>query len=630
MSAPHDESSIEALVGATPGVPATDRPSGTRSLAIRVENVIATAALGGIMLLPLAEIATRRIIATGIPGSAPFTLNLTLWVGLLGAAIAAREGKLLTLATGEFLPRRIAGFAHLVGGSVGAAIAAMFAVGGLALVLTERTAGDKIAVNVPVWVSTLAFPIGFALIALRLGFKASSNWVGRSIAAIAIMAGTFAALRFDFFEGRALLPWIVGILFAGVLGAPIFSLLGGIAMIAFFTDGSRPIVPLIKAYEELTSPSANLAAIPLFTLTGFLLAEGHASTRLLRALRALFGWVPGGTAVAATTLCAFFTLFTGGSGVTILALGGLLLPVLLKEGYRERFAIGLLTASGSLGLLFPLSVPLILYGIVAMNVAIEDLFIGGIVPGVLMLALLAALGVREAIRSGAQRAPFRLAEVGAGLWEAKWELLLPIVVLWALLGGYATTSESAAIAALYALIVQRFVHRDVPSFREVVRVAGDCVALVGGVLIILSVAVGLTNYLVNAQVPMRLIEWTQAHIESKALFLLALNVFLLLVGTVMDIFSAIVVVVPLILPLADAYGIGYVHLGVIFIANLELGYLHPPLGLNLLLASYRFKKPVLEVTWATLPMLGILAVGVLLITYASVLTEGLLRVLGRL
>src|SRR4029078_10447145 len=222
---------------------------GVRALALRAENVVATAALGGIMLLPPADIAIRRVISTGIPGAAPFTLNLTLWVGLLGAAIAAREGKLLTLATGEFLPRRIAGFAHLVGGSVGAAIAAMFAVGGLALVLTERTAGDKIAVNVPVWISTLAFPIGFALIALRLGFKASSNWVGRTIAALAIVAGAVAALRFGFFEGRALLPWIVGILFAGVLGAPIFSLLGGIAMIAFFPDGSRPIVPLIKAYE---------------------------------------------------------------------------------------------------------------------------------------------------------------------------------------------------------------------------------------------------------------------------------------------------------------------------------------------------------------------------------------------
>jgi tripartite ATP-independent transporter DctM subunit len=468
------------------------------------------------------------------------------------------------------------------------------------------------------------------MIAARLAWRSSPHWWGRAISGLGLVAGVYAARHYELFEGAALLPWIIAIIVAGVLGTPIFAMLGGIAMVAFFIDGTRPIVPLIKAYEELTSPAANLAAIPLFTLTGFFLAEGQSSTRLLRALRAVFGWAPGGTAVAAATLCAFFTLFTGGSGVTILALGGLLLPALLKEGYRERFAIGLLTASGSLGLLFPLSVPLILYGIVAQQVAIEDLFIGGLVPGILMLALLAALGVREAIRTRAARSPFRVGELTSALWAAKWEMLLPVVVLWALFGGYATTSESAAIAALYALIVQRFVHRDLPTFKDVVRVARECVALVGGVLVILSIAMGLTNYLVNAQVPTLLIEWTQTHIESKAMFLLALNVFLLLVGTVMDIFSAIVVVVPLLLPLADAYDINYVHLGVIFIANLELGYLHPPLGLNLLLASYRFKKPVLEVTWATLPMLGILAIGVLLITYVPWLTMGLLQLLGRL
>jgi tripartite ATP-independent transporter DctM subunit len=602
-----------------------------RAFAARAENTLATLALGGIMLLPLGEIFLRRFTDTGIPGAAPFTLNLTLWVGLLGAAIAAREGKLLTLATGEFLPKgRIGEWAHVVGGCAGAAIAMMFAVGGIGLVLTERAAGDEIAVGVKTWVSTLAFPIGFTLIALRLALRSSPHWVGRVVALVGLVLGTLAAYQYEFFEGRALLPWLIAVLIAGALGAPIFALLGGIAMLGFFTDGSRPIVPLIKAFEELTSPSANLAAIPLFTLTGFLLAEGKSSERLLRALRGLFGWVPGGTAVAAATLCAFFTLFTGGSGVTILALGGLLLPALLKEGYRERFSIGLLTASGSLGLLFPLSVPLILYGIVAQNVAIEDLFIGGLLPGLLMLGLLAALGIREAIRSGVTASPFDVREMASSLWAAKWEMFLPIVVLWALLGGYATTSESAAIAALYALIVQRFIHRDLASFRDVVRVAGECVALVGGVLIILAVAVGLTNYLVNAQIPTQMIEWTQAHIEQRWLFLLALNVFLLLVGTVMDIFSAIVVVVPLILPLADVYQISYVHLGVIFIANLELGYLHPPLGLNLLLASYRFKKPVLEVTWATLPMLGILAIGVLLITYVPWLTEGLLKWMGRL
>jgi tripartite ATP-independent transporter DctM subunit len=600
-----------------------------RAIAVRAENVLATLALGGIMLLPLAEIALRPL-GHSIPGAAPFTLNLTLWVGMIGAAVAAREGKLLTLATGEFLPKRFSGFGHLVGGTVGAAIATMFVVGGIEFVQTERAAGDVIAAGVPVWVSTLAFPIAFALIAARLVWRASPHWLGRAIAAIGIVGGYYLAQHHEWLEGRTLLPWVIGILIAGVLGAPIFALLGGIAMVAFFVDGSRAIVPIIKAYEELTSPVANLAAIPLFTLTGFLLAEGKSSERLLRALRALFGWVPGGTAVAAATLCAFFTLFTGGSGVTILALGGLLLPALLKEGYHERFSIGLLTASGSLGLLFPLSVPLILYGIIAQNVAIEDLFIGGLLPGLLMLGLIAALGVREAIRAKAKHAPFRVSEMVSALWSAKWEMALPFVVLASMLSGFATTSESAAIAALYAFIVQRFVHRDLPTMRDVVRVAGDCIALVGGVLIILSVAVGLTNYLINAQVPTQLIDWTQSHIQSKAAFLLALNVFLLLVGTVMDIFSAIVVIVPLIVPLAQVYEISLVHLGVIFIANLELGYLHPPLGLNLLLASYRFKKPVLEVTWATLPMLGILAIGVLLITYVPWLTEGLLRLMGRM
>ena len=600
-----------------------------RALALRTENVLATTALAGIMLLPLAEIATRRFFETGIPGSAPFAQNLTLWVGMLGAAIAARDGKLLVLATGEFLPKNMAAFGHVIGAFVGAAIATIFAVGGWALVHTEREVGDLVALNVPVWMSVTVFPVAFALIAVRLVWRASPHWTGRAIAALGIAAGYWLTARQEILEGAALWPWLTALVVAGVLGAPIFALLGGIAMFGFFIDGSRPVVPLIKAYAELTSPSANIAAIPLFTLTGFLLAEGKSSERLLRALRGLFGWAPGGTAVAAATLCAFFTLFTGGSGVTILALGGLLLPALLKEGYPERFSIGLLTASGSLGLLFPLSVPLILYGIVAQNVAIEDLFVGGLLPGLLMLGLVAALGVRQAIRSGARRLPFSSSEMRAGLWEAKWELLLPVVVLTALLGGYATMSESAAIAALWALIVQRFIHRDLPRMRDVLRVAADSAGLVGGVLLILAVAVGLTNYLVNAQVPTNLLDWTQSHIHSRALFLLALNVFLLLVGTVMDIFSAIVVIVPLIIPLAEVYDINLVHLGVIFIANLELGYLHPPLGLNLLLASVRFQKPVLEVMWATLPMLGILALGVLLITYVPWLTLGILQWMGR-
>ena len=270
-----------------------------------------------------------------------------------------------------------------------------------------------------------------------------------------------------------------------------------------------------------------------------------------------------------------------------------------------------------------------LYGIVAQNASIEDLFIGGLLPGLLMLGLLAAYGVREGITSKAVRTPFRLSEAFGSLWEAKWEIFLPVFVLGTFLGGVATLVESAPMAALYTLLVQRYVHRDLPTWKDVLRVMGDCVALVGGVLLILAVAAGLTNYLVDAQIPTHLIEWTQAHIHSHLTFLLALNVFLLVVGTLMDIFSAIVVVVPLLLPLAELYQINPVHLGIIFVANLELGFLHPPLGLNLLLASVRFRKPVLEVTWATLPMFGILAFGVLLITYVPALSTALPRWAGR-
>ena len=409
-------------------------------------------------------------------------------------------------------------------------------------------------------------------------------------------------------------PWLVAVIVAGILGAPIFALLGGMAMFAFFVDGSRPVVPLIKAYEELTSPTANLAAIPLFTLAGLMFAEGKSSERLLRALRAFFGWFRGGTAVAAATLCAFFTLFTGGSGVTILALGGLLLPALLKDGYRERFSMGLLTASGSLGLLFPLSVPLILYGIVAQSVAqagqevaIEDLFIGGLLPGLLMLGLVSLLGVREAITVEGE--PHAVPAAGSGIGRVGSQV-------------GADAARSWCSPSCWAALRRRL--NPPPSRRcTPCSSSGSCTATCrqsgtwsaypptrwrwpAACSSSWPTAVGLTNYLVNAQIPMQVLDWTKSHIESRIMFLLALNVFLLLVGTVMDIFSAIVVVVPLIVPLALAYDISLVHLGIIFIANLELGYLHPPLGLNLLLASYRFGKSVLEVTWATLPMLGIL------------------------
>jgi tripartite ATP-independent transporter DctM subunit len=332
--------------------------------------------------------------------------------------------------------------------------------------------------------------------------------------------------------------------------------------------------------------------------------------------------MPGGTAVVAVVLCAFFTVFTGGSGVTILALGALLYQALRADNYGERFSLGLLTAAGSLGLLFAPALPLILYGIVA-AVPIKELFVGGLVPGVLLLGLMAARGMRHGLRGRVERRPFSWREVGAAAWQAKWELLLPVLALVVIFGGFATLVEAAAFTALYALLVVTLFHRELGT-RRLLATFTECTVLLGGVLVILAVAMGLTSYLVDAQVPSQLLEWAQRHIESKLVFLLALNVFLLLVGCLMDIFSAIVVVVPLIVPLGLAFGIVPVHLGIIFVANLELGYLTPPVGLNLFLAAYRFDKPLLTVWRAALVPLLILAIGVLLITYVPYLTLGLL------
>jgi len=326
-------------------------------------------------------------------------------------------------------------------------------------------------------------------------------------------------------------------------------------------------------------------------------------------------------------LCSFFTVFTGGSGVTILALGGVLYPALIKDGYREKFTLGLLTASGSLGLLLPPALPLILYAVVA-QIPIEDIFIGGILPGILLTTMVAAWGVREGIVSRAGRYPFRFREALGATWEAKWELAMPALVLVAMFSGLATAVEASALTAFYAFVVQVFIHRDL-SRHDLLRAFTECVVVIGGVLIILGVAVGLTNYLVGAQVPAKLLEWARANLTSRLMFLLVLNVFLLAVGWLMEIFAAIVVVVPLIVPLGEAFGIHPVHLGIIFIANLELGFLTPLVGLNIFLASYRFKRPVLEVCVAALPMMAILGIGVLIITYVPWLTTGILAMLGR-
>ncbi len=592
-----------------------------------LEDLIASLSLAIMVVLPLLEIVLRRLAGVGIPASGPIVQHLVLWVGFLGAAIGAREGKLLSLATGSLVPEgRPRQVARVFAAALGAAVSITLAIAAVEFVRSEREVGSSIGAGIPTWIAQLVLPIGFFLIALRLVRRAGSGWVARGTAAIGLAVGVLVGANPSLLEGRSPWPGVALVVLGGALGAPIFAILGGAAVVLFMADGVTPAAILIETYSLSVSPT--LAAIPLFTLTGFLLAEGRASERLLRVFRSLVGWIPGGTAVVCAVLCSFFTAFTGGSGITILALGGVLFPALVRDGYRDRFALGLLTASGSLGLLLPPSLPLILYGVVA-QIPIDDLFIGGLLPGVLLTLMIAAWGVREGLSSGASRQRFSWAEARAAAWGAGWELAMPVVVMVALFSGIATSVEAAALTACYALFTQAVVHRDLSVRRDLLRVFAECIGLIGGVLVILGVAVGLTNWLVGAQVPMHLVEFTRTHIDSRAAFLLALNVFLILVGCLMEIFPAIVVVVPLIVPLGVAFDVHPVHLGIIFIANLELGYLTPLVGLNILLASYRFKRPVLEVARAALPMAGILAIGVLVITYLPWLTLGILQWLGR-
>jgi tripartite ATP-independent transporter DctM subunit len=596
----------------------------------RVENLVSSLALLAMVVLPILEIGVRRVFGVGVPGSGPIVQHLTLWVGFLGAAIAARDGKLLALATGTFIRNdRVRRVAAVAAAAVAACVALVLAWGGAQMVAAEREAQTTIGAGIPTWLAQSVLPIAFAIVAIRLVRRAGTAWTDQLCAASGLIVATLLMRTPSMVEGVAAWPGVAVILAAAVLGMPLFAILGGLAAWLFLHDGITPAAILVETYSLSVSPT--LPAIPLFTLAGFVLAEGHASERLLRVFRALVGGIPGGTAVVCAVLCSFFTVFTGGSGVTILALGGVLFPALIKDGYRDRFALGLLTASGSLGLLLPPALPLILYAVVA-QIPIEDIFIGGILPGVLLTTLVAAWGVREGIISGARRQPFAAGEAAAAMWAAKWELAMPLLVLIVMFSGVATAVEAAALTAAYAIVVQSVIHRDVSlgsGEGGLLRVATECATVVGGVLIILGVAVGFTSYLVNAQVPATLVAWTLANVGSRWMFLLLLNLFLLIVGCLMDIFAAIVVVVPLVVPLGAAFGIHPVHLGIILIANLELGFLTPPVGLNLFLASYRFKRPMLEVCRAALPMMAILGIGVLVITYVPWLTTGLLTFLGR-
>jgi C4-dicarboxylate transporter, DctM subunit len=590
---------------------------------ILLENLLLAAALAGLVLLPLAEVLLRRFAHTGIDGSAAFVQHLTLVVSMLGAAVGARDGRLLRLFEFASLGRPRLRAAGRWLANVGAAAAACFlGLGGLRLAVTERDAGTMIAYGIPVWAIQLTLPLGFALIGARLLWRAADAPAARLAAAAALALLLATAPAWGAHPGAWFAPALVLVAACALAGAPIFAVLGGLAALLFWSEHQPVASVALDHYTMVVNPS--LPTIPLFTLAGFVLAAGGAPQRLTELFRALFGHLRGGIGIASVVLGAFFTAFTGGSGVTILALGGVLLPLMVAARYRERDAIGLVTVAGSLGTLLPPCLPLVLYAIVA-GIGIKRMFLGALPPALLMIAMVAAWSAWRSPRHEGGAPPFDRRRAWRAIAGAKWELALPALVFASLFGGFATPVEAAALTALYVVAVETIVYRDLRDARRLLAVLAECGALVGGVLLILGVALGLTNYLVDIQWPDRAVGWATGAIHSRWMFLLALNALLLVVGALMEVWSAIVVLPPLLVPVGLAFGVDPVHLGVIFLANLELGYLTPLVGINLFYASSRFDRPILEVCRAVLPLFPILALGVLATTYLPWLSTVLPR-----
>ena len=610
------------------------------------------AALLLLALVPAANVVMRLLFGGGLAVATEYVRHLTLWVALLAGIVTTRQGAHLALSSGL---HQLAGpwgdRLRTAAGAVAVAVTTALAAGALSLLLLAFDPRQRVG-GIPIQFAVAILPLGFAAIAARF---AAAGWRRRGgrlavLAAVPVglllgsgaLVNSLQAVAPAYFPSYALvqavaaaaallrLPLVLALTAAAFVGTPIFVLLSGFTLLQFLATGGAVEVVADEAYAMLSQPL--VPALPLFTFAGFVLSESKAGERLIRVFRTWFGWFRGGLGVMAVVLCAFFTTFTGASGVTILALGGLLLYMLVQNGYRDDFAVGLLTASGSIGLLFPPALPIIMYGVIA-QIDIRQLFVGGFLPGLLMVLALAGFALlhgarrRAAAAAGAAetppRAAFSLRQALLAARAAVWELALPVVVVLLYFGGITTLVETAAAAALYVLLVEMVVHRDL-TLRALPQVLAKCTPIIGGVMVILAVAKGLSYFMVDAEVPSRLVEWVSGGISSRLLFLILLNLTLLAAGALMDIFSAIVVLGPLLIPLGLSYGVHPVHLGIIFLANLELGYLTPPVGINLFLASYRFERDLVRIYRTVVPFLLVLFAVVLLITYLPALTTGLL------
>ena len=568
------------------------------------EMLLAGGALLLMLALPLGEMFLRPLLGKGIANAPVFVQHLGLVLAMFGALLAERSGHLTSLGAGlaasPDVRLRTLAIALAKGGS--GLICGMLAQSSWTFVLGEMAAAHAIAYAIPGWLFQLAMPAGFALLGYRLASRNTAGWTGRIVASLLVAAGWFFAAQFG---GASLpfLPFALALLLILLCGAPIFVVLGGLALALFWSEGQPLAAVPLSHYQITVNPS--LPALPLFTLAGLIFARTGAAARLGTLFTALFGGGARGTAVAGAVLCSCFTALTGGSGVTILALGGLLLPLLTQAGFPERRGIGLVTSASALGVLLAPSVPLIMYAIIA-RVPINTMFLAGVLPAFVMIFFLLVVGGFLKRDDAAVDLPARqkmrpdLRAARHAAWAARWEILAPVVAIGSLAGGIATPTESAALTAAYALLTQVVFHRELDR-RGVLRALLGCAEVIGGIMLILGMALGLTNFLIDAGIPDAAIDWVQSVLPNKWAFLIALNVFLLLAGALMEIYAAIVVLVPLLLPVALAYGIDPVHFGIIFLANIEMGFLCPPAGMNLYFSSAMFDKPVRYVAVSVLP-----------------------------
>ena len=592
---------------------------------IKIENYAASIIFILLVALPFSDLLIREIFKpifsgfTKIPASQTLVSHLTLLIGFSGAIIASRDDKLLSLSNYSLFDVNQKGYIISASRWLAIFITLLLFIGSIDLVMVELSFGQHayIAPYLPRWLFQSAMPIGFLIILIHLLYKIREGILSKEGLIAIVFAFVFLTFHDFMRESSFIIYFSVAALIISIIkGAPIFIILSGFGILFFWYDYVPISAVIAESYRIVVSP--HLATIPLFTLAGYFLAESKASDRLINVFKACFGWLPGGTPVIVLLICGFFTALTGGSGVTILALGGLLFPMLYKDGYKKNFSLGLITASGSIGLLFPPSLPLILYGVTA-GISIKSIFLAGIIPGVFLIVILSIWSYLSGDAKKIQISHFDGAAALKICWETKWELLIPLIVLYGIFGGHAKLVETAAFTVVYVFIIETFVYKDI-KVNDSFRIIISCATLVGGVLIIIGSAMGLTSYMVDAQIPMSILSFMKEIIHSKYVFLILLNIFLLIIGCLMDIFSAIIIVVPLIAPLGIHYGVDPIHLAIIFIANLELGYLTPPVGMNLFLSAYRFEEKMPVIYKSTLPYFIVLLIAVIVITYFPAMT----------